>query len=143
MFLDALGLVSSAQQITADATSTSSIDLGNLTPKRAIGAGEPVGFLIAITAVGTTTGSAIISSISSASDTLGTATKMNSIGLATADLALGKLHFVGIRPGQPILRYIGLDYDITGTVDFTVTACLIPLALFHSVTLQAKGYTVS
>ena len=142
MILDIYGKVSANQQITADAVSTNGIDNGNVTPKRAIGTGEVLGFGVFIKAVGTQTGSAILSAISSAASNLGTPTKMASINLATADLALGKKWFIPIPPGQPILRYIGVDYDITGTVDFTVDAFLMPLSMFESAPLVAKGYTI-
>jgi hypothetical protein len=143
MVLDVLGLVSNGQQVTADAASTNVIDLGNVSPKRKIGTGEPVGFVIAISAIGTNTGSAVFYAASSAADTLGTPTYMSSVSLVTADIAVGRFYFVPIPPGQPILRYVGVYYDITGTVDFTVKACLIPQSFFQEFTAYAKNYTIS
>jgi hypothetical protein len=39
MFIDALTLIWDATALTTDTASTSSIDLGNVTPKREIGTG--------------------------------------------------------------------------------------------------------
>jgi hypothetical protein len=142
MYIDALLKVSAAQQVTADAVSTDCIDLGNVTPKRQVGTGEELGFGCVITAIGTTSGSTILQAISSASTNLGSATIMGSINLATADIAAGKAYFIPIPPGQPVLRYVGMQHDITGTVDYTVTAFLTTRTLFSVLELAyAKGYT--
>jgi len=142
MFIDALLRVSAGQQVTADAASTSCIDLSNVTPKRQVGSGEELGFACVITAIGTNTGSTILQAISSAADTLGTPTVMGSMSLVTADIAVGKAYFIAIPPGQPILRYVGMYHDITGTVDYTVTAFLTTRTLFSVLALAyAKGYT--
>jgi len=130
MYVDYNTRVSAAQQVTVDALSTNAIDLGDVTPKRQIGNGEPMGFAVSITAIGTTTGSADIQVIGSAAANLSSAVVYGLVRLATADLAAGKTYFVPVPPGTPALRYIGLNYDITGTVDFTVTAFLTSQALF-------------
>ena len=143
MFVDALSKLSAAQQVTADAVSGNTIDLGNVTPKRAIGTGEVVGVGIFITAVGTQTGSAVIELIESAASNLGSPVVVARLVLVTAELALGKKHFLAVPPGQTKLRYLGLNYDITGTVDFTVDAYLMPQSTFESAPLVASGFTVS
>jgi hypothetical protein len=90
MFLDALLKVATAQQVTADAASNNTVDFGNVTPKRKIGVGEPLGIAVFITAVGTNTGSAKLEAIVSAAANLGTPTIVGEVDLATADLAAGK-----------------------------------------------------
>jgi hypothetical protein len=129
MFVDALTLLSSAQQVTADAVSGNTIDLGNVTPKRKIGVGEAMGVAIAITAIGTNTGSAKLTIITSAAAALTSPLIVGELDLATADIAAGKVYVVAMSSGIAMLRYVGIHYDITGTVDFTVTAHMAPLSM--------------
>lgn len=145
MFLDALLQLSSAQQVTADAVSGNTIDTGNVSPLRRIGTGEPVGVGIFITAVGTNTGSAKLTAIQSAAAALTAPDIIGEVDLATADIAVGKAYFVPLSPGQiAAKRYVGVNYDITGTVDFTVNAFLMPRDLFAQMSeTYAKGFTVS
>lgn len=143
MILDALLKLSAVQQVTSDAVSGNTIDFGNVTPKRNVAVGEPMAALVVITALGTTTGSAKFQIIQSASDTLGSPQVVGEIDLATADLAVGKAYVIGHSFGIPALRYLGLNYDITGTVDFTVDAFYGPAD--HMVKLAdsyAKNYSV-
>jgi hypothetical protein len=129
MFLDSLMQLSSGQQITADAVSTNTIDFGNVTPKRKVGVGEPMALVIAITAIGTNTGSAKLTAITSAAAALTAPLIIGEIDLATADIAAGKVYVIPLAQGIDYLRYFGINYDITGTVDFTVTSYLEPLKL--------------
>lgn len=145
-YCDALLKISAAQQVTADAASGNTYDAGNVTPKRKIGAGEPVGFAMFITANGTTTGSAKVQAITSAATNLGTPTIVGQIDLATADLAAGKSFFVPISPGSSAsLRYFGMYHDITGTVDYTVDAYgPMPQSMYAQLAESyARGYTIS
>lgn len=143
MILDALLKVSAAQQVTADAVSANTIDFGNVTPKRKISVGEPMGYLVVITAVGTNTGSAKITAIQSAAANLGSPQILGEVDLVTADLAAGKRFIVAVSQSDAdALRYWGLNFDITGTVDFTVDAYFGPLSMFStSQQHYAKGYT--
>lgn len=144
MFVDALCQLSDAQAVTADAASGNTFDAGNVTPKRQLGAGEPMCLAMVITAVGTNTGSAIIQAIMSEAANLGTPTVVGEVHLATADLVAGKIVIVPIGQGPAHLRYWGAYYDITGTVDFTVDTFLMPLSMASRQTeLYANGYTVS
>lgn len=144
MILDALLKVSAAQQVTADAVSTSSVDLGNVTPKRQIGTGEPMAFVVAITAVGTNTGSSKLQAIVSAAAALTSPLIVGELDLAAGDLVAGKVYIVAIGQGIAYLRYIGMNHDITGTVDYTVDAYLVPMSMASMIALSyAKGYTVS
>jgi hypothetical protein len=142
MILDALLKLSAAQQVTADAVSGNTIDLGNVTPKRKIAVGEAMAVVVAISAVGTNTGSAKLQAIQSASANLGTPQIVGEIDAAAGDLVAGRIFVIPIGQGIPALRYLGVNYDITGTVDFTVDAYLVPLALASSLgEYYAKGYT--
>jgi hypothetical protein len=144
MILDVLTRLSSAQQVTADAVSTNTYDAGNVTPKRKLAVGEPMCMIVAITALGTTTGSSKLQAIMSAASNLGTPTIVGEVDLATADIAVGKVYIIPIAAGLTALRYWGVNHDITGTVDYTVDT-YGPMPLAHAATLAetyAKGYTV-
>ncbi len=144
MILDYLLKLSAAQQVTADAVTTNDIDLGNVTPKRAIFDGEPMGILFIITAKGTTTGSFKLQAVQSATATLSSGTQiLGEIDLAAADCVVGAMFWVAISAGIPPLRYIGGNYDITGTVDCTFDAYLLPRRLAALKPRNyAKGYVV-
>lgn len=143
MILDALLQVCSAQQVTADAVSENTIDLGNVTPKRNVAVGTPMGFLVTISAKGTTTGSSKIEAIQSAGADLSSPQIIGEIDLAAADHAVGAAFIVPISQGIPALRYIGLNFDITGTVDYTVDAYFGAISdLSIKAQTYAKGYTV-
>lgn len=144
MILDALLQLASGQQVTADAVSTNTIDNGNVTPKRRLADGEPMGILFAITAAGTNTGSTKLQAIQSASDTLGSAEILGELDLATADIVAGKTYIVPIGRGKTALRYLGANHDITGTVDYTVDTYFGPLSMLSArAESYAKGYTIS
>lgn len=148
MYIDALLLVSDAQAVTADAVSTNTIDLGNVTPKRRIGTGEPMGFGMQVdVAADFTTGDETYSFevIESANADLSSATVIAAYTRTAAQLFAGSLHFFTIPPGFPTARYLGLNYNVGGTTPtITVTAWLTTQALF-SIAAQhyAKGYTIS
>ena len=133
-FIDAKTMVSNKQRIQADAASTSSIDLTLVTTKRKVGEGEPMCFAVAIPVAGTTTGSMDIQVIESATEDLATPTVLSLRRLATADLAAGKFHTVDIPQGAPRAQFVGLFFDITGTVDVTVTAWMTPRSMVASPT---------
>lgn len=142
--VDALLRVSSGQQVTADAVSTETIDNGNVTPKRNLAVGEPMGYLVVITAIGTNTGSAKLTAIQSAAAALTSPQILGEIDLATADIVAGATFIIPIGHGIPALRFYGINYDITGTVDFTVTAFFGPISMLSQRALTyAKGYTIS
>jgi hypothetical protein len=129
MFVDSLLQLSEDQQVTADAVSENTIDLGSVTPKRKLGAGEPMAVVINISAIGTNTGSAKLTAVYSAAAALTSPVIVGEIDLVTADIAAGNVFVIPISQGIAALRYFGIHYDITGTVDFTVDAFLQPLKM--------------
>jgi hypothetical protein len=144
MSLDALLKVSAAQQVTADAVTANTVDFGNTTPKRKVAVGEALALLVVITAIGTNSGSAKLQAIQSAAADLSSPQIIGEIDLATADIAAGKIYIIPLSAGTPALRYAGGNFDITGTVDFTVDAYLVPRALV-SILAESypSGYTIS
>lgn len=145
MILDALLKVSAAQQVTADAVSGNTVDLGLVTPKRNIGTGEPMCYVMAITAIGTNTGSTKIQAIQSAAAALTSPQILGEVDLQTADIVAGKVIIVPIGQGIPALRFHGMNHDITGTVDYTVDAYgPMPHSMASIIAERyAKGYTIS
>lgn len=147
MYLDALGLVSDAQALTATAVSTNTIDLGSSTPVRDIGAGEPIGFGVAIDVAGdftTADETYTIEVIQSANADLSSPDVLNSRLLAAANYKSGALNFIEVPQGTVTKRYLGLRYTLAGTTPtITVTAWLTARMLF-SITARnyAKGYAI-
>src|SRR5262245_53699819 len=103
MILDALQQLSDGQQVTADAVSGNTIDLGNVTPKRQIAVGEPMVVVVAITAAGTNSGSAKLTVIQSAAAALSAPEILGELDIAAAGLAAGKVYTIGLGAGVPSL----------------------------------------
>lgn len=143
MISDALTRVSSDQQVTADAVSEDSYDAGNVTPKRQLGEGTPLCLVMSIKAVGNNSGSAKIQAIMSASAALTSPVIVGEVDLVAADLVAGKQVIIPIGQGPTPLRYWGAQYDITGTVDFTVDTFILPQSVAARLaSTYAKGYVV-
>jgi hypothetical protein len=125
MFVDALCQVSDSQVTGAAAVSTNAYDLGNYTPKRQIGTGEPVGFGIGVELA--PTGVSLQVEVISATDAALT-TGILSHGSRTilaADAPVGSLHYIGVAMGAQPNRYLGLRYTVpAGTA--TVSAWFTP-----------------
>lgn len=147
MFIDALGLVSDAQAVAADAASTNTIDLGNVTPKREIGTGEPMGFGFSVdVAADATTGDETyeFQVIESANADLSAPTIIAQQAIPRATLVAGFQFFLAIPPGYPKARYLGVFYNVGGTTpSITVTAWLTSQKLFSILAkAYAKNYVV-
>lgn len=144
MFIDALLRVSTAQAFTAVAVSANSIDLGNVTPKRAIGTGEPMGFAISVDVVLDAT-SMLIEVISATDAALTTSVVSHaSRTVLAAGAAAGALIFIDVPIGTPTQRYLGLRVTPTGgNATVTLTASLTHRDLFSiAQAYYAKNYVV-
>lgn len=148
MFVDALLKVCTAQAFTAAAVSASSIDLGNVTPKRAIGTGEAMGFGFAIdVAASATTVKFEVIMATDAALTAGIIVLVEETRLA-ADCPVGGLLFLPIPPGEPTagwLRFLGVRITPAGgAATVTVSSWLTSSKLFSVVAKPyAKGYTIN
>jgi hypothetical protein len=143
MYIDNLLLLSDAQAFTGAATaSTNTIDLGNTTPKRAIGTGQAMGIGIATDVAAGASTSVKIDVIQSASADLSTPTVIATQTIAAALMPAGALFFIGIPMGYPTARYLGIQVTATGgTTTVTLTAWLTAADLFSIAWLAyAKGY---
>lgn len=152
MYVDALGLVSDAQAFAGTAVSTNSIDLGNVTPRRAIGTGEPVGFGVAVdVAADFTTGDETyeLQVVDDEDPALGSPRILASYPKIAAagggELAAGSLHFLPIPQTFVPQRYIGIRLLGGGTTPtVTLTAWLTAHSIFSVLARSyAKGYTIS
>src|SRR5678809_572015 len=114
MFLDALLKVASAQAFGAAGVSASSIDLGNVTPKRQIGTGEPMGFGISCDVAGTVAPTLI--EIISATDAALTAGILvhAAVTVPLASMVAGALFFVPLPMGTPTQRFLGIRATTAG-----------------------------
>lgn len=149
MFLDALLVVSDAQAFTAVAVSTNSIDLGNVTPKREIAVGEPMGFALAVDVAASST--TVLVEIIQATDgplTAGIIVLAQRTFLS-ADMPAGALIFMPI-PQNPTaagpLRFIGIRVTPAGgAATVTLTSWLTTHSLFSVAPPRnyAKGFTIS
>jgi hypothetical protein len=148
MYVDVLGRVCNAQAFTAAAVSTDSIDLGNVTPKREIATGEPMGFGISVGVAASST--TVLVEIIQATDAALTAgiVVLAQRTFLSADMPLGALIFMPIPQNPTVagpLRFLGLRVTPAGgAATVTLTAWLTAHSVFSVVARSyAKGYTVS
>lgn len=146
MKLDAAEQLSSDQAVTdSDAYTESALDLGNVTPKRDIGAGEPMclAFIVGTAAAGSTDTTDILA-VDSANSNLSSHKILASRRIPNARLTAGSLHIVPIPPGAIQNRYFGGRTEL-GTGD-TITWKAVYLAPLKDVAqydrYYASGFTV-
>lgn len=138
MYIDAFLLVSDSQAVTVTAVSTHTIDLSNVTPKRDVSVGEPLGFGVGVdvAAVADIT----LEAVESDNADLSSPTVISSVVRTMAQLTAGSLHFVPL--GTVSKRYIGMRYT-TGGTGATLSAWLTPRDLFSKLqTYYARNYAV-
>lgn len=148
MYIDSFSRVCNAQAFTAVAVSASSIDLSNVTPKREIAVGEPMGFALAVIVAASST--TVLVEIIQATDAALTAgiIVLSQRTFLSADMPLGALIFMPL-PQNPTaagpLRFLGLRVTpVGGAATVTLSAWLTPHDLFSTLAKPyAKGYTIS
>jgi len=142
MFIDALNLVSDAQAFGAAAVSTNSIDTQLTTPGRQIGTGEPMAFAVQVDVAGTVAATKI--EIISATDAALTAgILVHAVrDIPLAETVLGSIHIIGLPPGTPTQRYLGVRLTTAGGT-ISATVWLAPLSML-SIPPRAypKGFAV-
>jgi hypothetical protein len=142
MYLDAFGRVSNAQAFGAGAVSTDSVDLGNVTPKRAIGTGEPIGFGFIVTTAATVAATTLeVISATDAALTAGILVEA-SVSIPLADAVAGFAIFVAFPPGRPRQRFVGVRTTTAGGT-ISGTAWLTTHSMFSIQAIAyAKNYAV-
>jgi len=126
--LDAQHQLSNAQAITGDAVSTNSYDIGS--GAKDIGTGKPIHVIVVIDEAFDNLTSLAFELISSASSNLSSPTTVATLGTALlAGLTAGARIDLGPLPSGISQRYVGLNYNVTGTNPSTgkVTAFLSPM----------------
>lgn len=145
MFIDTFLKVCAAQAFTAAAVSTNSIDLGNITPKRQIGTGEPMGFGVSCDVAASAT--TVLIEVISATDTALTAGILvhGTVTKPAAEFSAGSLHFVPLNPGAPTQRFLGLRVTPAGgAATVTLSASLTAWSLFSLAPVHhASGFVIS
>lgn len=148
MFIDANLQLANAQAITATAVSTNVIDLGNVSPNRQVGDGEPLTVVVAINvAADFTTGDETyeLEVIQSATANMGSPTVIARQPFVATLLVAGFMASIPIPPGFPTQEFIALNVVTGGTTpSVTLTAWLTPRSL-DGVKPQVykKGFTIS
>lgn len=143
MIIDNSLVVSDAQAVTADAVSTSSIDLGAAGIQ--IADGEPMCFVVTVDVAATQANANetyALELIESASSNLGTATVLSSRTIAYTDLTAGSKWIIPVTGVTK--RYIGMNYNVGGTAPaVTVSAALMPQSFADKYKSYPNGYTIS
>lgn len=150
MILDAQTLLSDAQAVTADAASTNTIDLGNVTPKNDIGNGEPLVAVFTVdVAADATTGDEtyefqVIQSANADLSSPDILVKTDTSYITRATLIAGYQLVLPIPPGLVTKRYLGAYYNVGGTTPtITVTASVVPQSFVPKIKSYADGFTIS
>lgn len=150
MILDALGLLSDAQALTATANSTNVIDFGSTSPKRDPFAGEAMCVVLTVDVAAdftTTDETYKVEAVMSAAAALTSPLGLGLITITAARLTAGASFVIPLMPILPAnaLEFFGLVYTLGGTSpSVTVTAALMPLSMANtSPRTYAKGYTIS
>lgn len=147
MYVDKQNLLSDAQAFSADAASTNTIDLGNVTPKNDPFAGEPMMMVVQVdVAADATTGDETyeFQFIQSANSDLSSPDNLISRTISRTLLTADSLHFISVPPGMVTKRYVGAFFNGGGTTPtITATIFLIPACMVDAWKAYAKGYTIS
>lgn len=150
MFIDGLlqvsGTQAAGQAFGAAAVSTNSIDLGagSVSPTgREVGTGEPLGFAFNVTAAGTVADTLLeIISATDAALTAGILVHAQRV-LLLAGNVIGALFFLGLPPGTPTQRFLGIRATTAGGT-ISAKSWLTTHSLFSILAKSyAKGYVIS
>jgi len=129
MILDALAKLSSSQALSVGtAVSTDKYDLGDVTPRRDVGAGEPMAIIITVEETAVVSADSFAFAIVSDEDAaLGSPTVHLTRTIAGALLVEGALIVLDIPPGpQAYQRYLGVRYILGASDTVTVSAHICP-----------------
>jgi hypothetical protein len=125
-----LSLADGLSVTDTDAYTTYSIDLGDVTPKRDIGNGEPMAmvFTVDTAAAGSTDTTDFFVVVATSADLATGTVKLVTRRIANALLTLKSQHVLPIPPTSTPLRYLGGKVEL-GTGDtITVSVNIVPLS---------------
>ena len=128
-----------------DALTTYSVDLGNVTPKREVGTGEPLCLVFSVgTAAAGSTDTSIFTAISSTAASLDAGVlTLAARTIANASLTAGSRHVVPIPPGSVTQRYIGGKIELGSGDTITVDCHIMPESMVGIFTNYADNVTWS
>lgn len=143
MYLDAQGLFSDAQALTATAVSTNVVDLG---VDGNLGIGEPMSVVIVLDVAADAANSDETYVVALQTDDNVGFSSATSIGSATITRgdAAGTRYVIPLAADTGAERYIRLNYTLGGTTpSATVTSFLIPTSMIQNYVSYADGFTIS
>lgn len=143
MFLDALARLANAQAFIAGTTpTTDKYDLGDITPRRDPGAGEPMAlvFTVDVAAAGATD-TTQLQLVSDEDAAIGSPTVHVARTIANALLTAGSRHVIPIPPRpQNYERYLA-GRVVLGVGDTLTASCyIVPMSHIESLQYHAAGY---
>ena len=150
MFLDALLTLSDGQAVAdTDAYSTITIDFGNVTPKRRVGAGEPMSVIVVVDVAAAGDGSPAsltdtfdFALVESANANLGSHTDLITRVLPGASLVAGSVWEFPLPLDGPTKRYVGMRYELGSGDTINVSAYAMPRSMVQAYLAYAKNYAV-
>jgi hypothetical protein len=144
MILDYLATLADTLAVTdSDAYTNYSYDLGNVTPKRAVGAGEPLClmFTVDVAASGSTDTTDLIA-VTSANASLTSHIELLSWRIANASLTAGSTWVIPFPAGKNLYRrYIGGRVELGSGDTITVSAYIVPFSFCDSIETYADNVT--
>lgn len=148
MILDALLQLSDAQALTSsDDYSTNTIDFGNVTPKRRVGAGEPLSAVVVIDVAaagdgGSLTNAFDIALVESANENLGSHVDIITRVIPASLLVAGAMFEFPMPCDKPALRYVGMRYELGADDTLTVSTYVMPRSMVQAWMAYRKNYSV-
>lgn len=145
MILDALLQLADAQAFTAGTTaSTNKVDLGAITPRRDIGAGEAMAVVITIdVAAAGSTDTTAFQLVTDEDAALGSPTVHLSRTIANALLVAGAQIVLPIPMSpQDFERYLGIRVVLGSGDTLTASAHVVPLDYIPLIKTYARGYSI-
>lgn len=147
MILDKLTTLATAQALTATAYSTDNIDLGDVTPKRDIGNGEPLALLVTVTVAADFTSANEtyeFQFVQSANSDMSSHDVLAARVVPAAQLAVGDRVVIPVPKGAVTKRYVSGRAVLGGTTpSVTVNFDLLPLSSVEQYAAYADGFTIS
>lgn len=148
MILDKLNKLGDAQAITsADAYTTDSLDLGNVTPKRRVGNGERLSLIFVVTTAaaadgGSFTDTCDFMAVESANSNLGSHAVIAQRRLPASELVVGKVIEIPLPYDRPQLRYVGGRVELGTDDTIAVSSFILPSDQVQGFLAYADGYAV-
>lgn len=143
MILDAYAELASSQAVTSSAYTTYSYDLTGPTPKRNVGAGEPLALLFTVDVAAATSDDTIdLQIVTSANANLTSDIDLASWRIAGASLTAGSKWVIPFPKGNNLYkRYVGGRVEVGTGDSLTISAYIIPLSDAESLETFADGVT--